>query len=106
MPKILFVTAQGQQFEVTVQAGRSVMEAAVTNGVPGIRGECGGGLNCATCHVYIDPLWAEHMKPPHGLERAMLGLVEDRRPTSRLSCQIRVSEALDGMRVDLPETQI
>lgn len=82
------------------------MEGAVENDVPGIVAECGGSCSCATCHVYVDPQWLGHLGPPSTHETDMLGCVEDQRENSRLSCQIQVSDELDGLVVRLPEFQI
>lgn len=82
------------------------MATAVKNGVPGIVGECGGNLSCATCHVYVDEDFLTRVGPPGDLEDDMLDLgVADRRATSRLSCQIKVAEALEGLIVECPEEQ-
>lgn len=82
------------------------MRAAVRHNIDGIAGECGGGLTCSTCHVYVDPAWADRLPPPESSEEDMLGFVAaERRPTSRLSCQLKMSDALDGLRVEVPERQ-
>ena len=82
------------------------MEAAIDNDVPGIVAECGGSCSCATCHVYVNPEWAERLPPPDALEDGMLDCVIDRQPNSRLSCQIQVNDSLDGMHVRVPADQI
>lgn len=81
------------------------MQTAVNNMVDGIVAECGGCLSCATCHVYIDEAWRERVGPAAGDEQAMLALAVDPRDSSRLSCQIAVTDALDGLVVHMPEAQ-
>jgi ferredoxin, 2Fe-2S len=105
MPKVTFIEHDGTRHTVDAQAGKSLMRAAVDHGVPGIDADCGGECSCATCHVMLDERWFEQLGPPHELEEPMLGLNPDRRPNSRLSCQITVTDALDGIEVQLPEFQ-
>jgi 2Fe-2S ferredoxin len=106
MPKVTYVATDGSRCTVDVPVGDSVMATAVRNGVPGIVGECGGNMSCATCHVYVDAEFAEPVGPPGDLEDAMLELgVSDRRDTSRLSCQIALTEYLDGLVVTTPVEQ-
>lgn len=106
MPKVTYVAIDGSRCTIDATVGNSVMSAAVRNGVPGIIGECGGNMSCATCHVYVGEDFAVSVGPPGDLEDAMLDLaVSDRRSTSRLSCQIEVTEALDGLIVATPEDQ-
>ena len=106
MPKVIFVALDGSRRTIDAVDGDSVMATAVKNGVSGIIGECGGNLSCATCHVYVDEDYYALVGPPNDMEDDMLDLgVSDRRPTSRLSCQIKVGEALDGLVVELPEDQ-
>jgi len=106
MPKIVFRGADGTAHEVNVDAGRSVMLGATINGVPGIDADCGGTLSCATCHVYVDKAWADRLPPVDEVENDLLENVAcERAPNSRLSCQIVVTEELDGMVVDIPERQ-
>jgi ferredoxin, 2Fe-2S len=106
VPKVTYVAIDGSRSTIDAVAGDSVMSTAVRNGVPGIIGECGGNMSCATCHVYVDDEFAERAGPPNDLEDAMLDLgVSDRRATSRLSCQIAMSEELDGLIVATPEEQ-
>jgi 2Fe-2S ferredoxin len=106
MPKITFEQADGSAAEVDARSGESLMEAAIDNDVAGIIAECGGACSCATCHVYVDPAWADRLPPPEPLEDGMLDCVLDRQPTSRLSCQIRVDDSLEGMRVRVPTEQL
>lgn len=103
MPSIVFVLPGGVERRVTVAAGTNVMHAAVDHDVPGIVGECGGCASCATCHVWVDPAWIDRLPPPDEVERDLLGFAEaERRPTSRLGCQVAVDDALDGLRVEVP----
>jgi 2Fe-2S ferredoxin len=90
---------------VEVAAGWSVMEGAVKNLVPGIDADCGGACACATCHVHVDPAWAGKLPPKQDMEETMLDFAQELEPTSRLSCQIKVTQALDGLIVRLPKSQ-
>ena len=105
MPKITFTTHAGKDVVVEAENGMTVMEAAVKNDVPGIEAECGGACACATCHVYVDPAWAEKTGKPEEMEEDMLDFAFDVRETSRLSCQIKVTDELDGLKVEVPEKQ-
>ncbi len=106
MPKIVFEQPGGTTVEIEARSGESLMEAAVDNGVEGIVAECGGSCSCATCHVHIEPDWAERLPPPEPMEDGMLDCVIDRLPSSRLSCQIRVDDSLEGMRVRVAPEQL
>jgi ferredoxin, 2Fe-2S len=105
MAKITFVQPDGSRQEVEAEPGSTVMEAAIRNGVPGIEAECGGACSCATCHVYVDEGWVQKTGEAEPMEQDMLDFAYDVRPTSRLSCQIRVTEELDGLVVTVPEQQ-
>lgn len=105
MTKITFVHKDGQTIETEAQNGATVMEAAIMNAVPGIVAECGGACTCATCHVYIDDAWSETVGGPSMMEEDMLDFAFDVRPTSRLSCQIKVRDELDGLVVHVPSRQ-
>jgi 2Fe-2S ferredoxin len=105
MPQITFVDHAGERRTVTGETGATVMEAAVKNGVPGIVAECGGACACATCHVYVDQNWMPVVGEPSHMEEDMLDFAFDVRPNSRLSCQIRITEAMDGLTVTTPERQ-
>jgi 2Fe-2S ferredoxin len=105
MPKITYIDHEGTARTVEAEVGSTVMEAAIRNNIPGIEAECGGACACATCHVYVDETWAEKTGAPSPMEEDMLDFAFDVRPTSRLSCQIRVSEELDGLRVTTPASQ-
>jgi 2Fe-2S ferredoxin len=107
MPKITYIEYNGTAHTQEVPVGRSVMQGAVDNGVPGIDADCGGECACATCHVYIDVAWLDRIGlPPAGSQEAsMLSFAAVTQPDSRLSCQIKVTEALDGLVVRMPEGQ-
>lgn len=106
MPKITYIQADGSSRTVEAENGSSVMETAIDNDIEGIVAECGGACSCATCHVYVDPAWAERLPPADALEDGMLDCALDRQPTSRLSCQIEVNDSLDGLVVRVPEAQL
>ena len=105
MPKITYIEHSGKEHAVEVPEGWSVMEGAVKNMIPGIDADCGGACACATCHVYVDEAWREKVGAPTPMEEDMLDFGFDVRPNSRLSCQIKVSDALDGLVVATPERQ-
>ena len=101
--KATWTLTDGHAITLDVAEGTSLMEAATQRGVPGIIGECGGSMSCATCHVVVDPAWADRVGPPSTFEDDMLDITEaGRQPTSRLSCQLRMSAALDGIVVHIP----
>src|SRR3712207_9452653 len=97
MAKITFIQHNGAEQTVDGLPGMSVMETAVRNRVPGIDADCGGACACATCHVYVDDAWSEKTGEASAMEESMLDFAENVQPNSRLSCQIRVSDALDGL---------
>ena len=105
MAKITYIEHDGTEYAVEVANGLSVMEGALRNNVPGIIAECGGASACATCHVYVDENWTAATGAKSDMEASMLEFALGVQPTSRLSCQIPVSEALDGLVVRLPESQ-
>ncbi len=105
MTKLTIVAFDGTRFDIEAANGSTVMENAVRNSVPGIEAECGGACACATCHVYVDDAWSEKAGAPEAMEEDMLDFAFEVRPTSRLSCQIRVGAALDGLVVHVPERQ-
>jgi ferredoxin, 2Fe-2S len=105
MAKITFVQSNGTEITANGVAGMTVMETAVKNQVPGIDADCGGACACATCHVYIEPEWREKVGARNPMEEDMLDFAFDVRDNSRLSCQIKVSDNLDGLRVIVPEKQ-
>lgn len=106
MAKITFITHDGQTHEVEAANDTSVMNAAIDNLVPGIDADCGGECSCATCHVVVDGAWWEKVGAPSDREESMLDLNPERETNSRLSCQIPVTDALDGLVVNVPEFQM
>jgi ferredoxin, 2Fe-2S len=110
MPKITFILKDGTPKEVDAPLGLSVMEIAQKNNIDQIEGTCGGGLSCATCHAYVHPDWYSKTLPEDGEkseeEEDMLDLAFDLRETSRLTCQIRIDEDMDGLVVALPGTKV
>jgi 2Fe-2S ferredoxin len=106
MPKVVYVSASGQPREVDVPVGTTVMAAALKNGIDGIVAECGGVCMCSTCHVFVDEKFFDKLPPAQDTEEAVLEIsAEERQPTSRLSCQIKVTDDLDGLIVRLPGKQ-
>jgi ferredoxin, 2Fe-2S len=106
LTKVIYVSAGGQEHPIDAAVGESVMSVAVRNGVPGIVGECGGNASCATCHVWVREDFLSQVGSPGDMEDDLLDLaVSERRPTSRLSCQIPVTAALDGLTVEIPPEQ-
>lgn len=105
MPKITFIAADGTQRTVDGEAGSSLMETAIRNRIPGIDAECGGACSCATCHVYVDEAWAAVTGKAQPTEEDMLDYAFDVRGNSRLSCQIILSDAMDGLVVTTPTKQ-
>ena len=105
MVQIIYVEHDGTEHVVDSQTGVSLMQAAIDNLVPGIDADCGGECSCATCHVMVNENWLEKVGPPGEMEESMLDLNPERQENSRLSCQVEVSEELDGLRVSMPEFQ-
>ncbi|MCB1645827.1 MAG: 2Fe-2S iron-sulfur cluster binding domain-containing protein [Pseudomonadales bacterium] len=105
MARIKFIQHDGNEIEVEAATGTTVMNAAIDNMVSGIDADCGGECSCATCHVVVDPAWMEKVGQPSAQEESMLDLNPDREANSRLSCQIPVTDELDGLVVNLPEFQ-
>ncbi len=105
MPTVVYITHTGARHEVQAPLNKSLMQVALDHNVPGILGDCGGACSCATCHGFVDERWTEVLPPPSETETFMLDAVTDRRPTSRLCCQIKLSTALDGVVVHLPAEQ-
>lgn len=105
MPKVKYIDQAGAERVVEVPVGWSVMEGAVKNLVPGIDADCGGACACATCHVYVDPAWVEKLPPKEDMEETMLDFAQDVQPNSRLSCQLKMTEELDGLVVTTPKNQ-
>lgn len=105
MVKITFIQPDDSTQVVEAEPGTTLMEAAKLNSVPGVEAECGGACACATCHVYIDDAWREKTGTPSQMEEDMLDFAFDVRDSSRLSCQIKLSQELDGIVVRVPEKQ-
>ena len=107
MPKVIYIEHDGTEHRVEVPVGLSVMRGAVDNNVPGVDADCGGQCACATCHVYVDPAWFDKIDEPvpDSLEASMLGFAAAAEPNSRLSCQIKMRDELDGLIVRMPEGQ-
>ncbi len=105
MPQITFIEHDGTEHTINPNAGNSLMRVAVDNLVPGIDADCGGECSCATCHVILTEEWFDKLGEPSENEEAMLSLNPEKHSTSRLSCQIKVTDELDGIRVQLPEFQ-
>jgi len=106
MPTITFIDQDGNEREIEAEAGSTVMENAINNDIPGILATCGGSCSCATCHVYVDDTWVDKLPPPELDESDMLDTAHDLQENSRLSCQIKVTEELDGLIVTTPPRQI
>ncbi|GAN76081.1 2Fe-2S iron-sulfur cluster-binding protein [Acidisphaera rubrifaciens] len=105
MPKVTYIEHDGTPHAIDVPVGLSVMRGAVDNNVPGIDADCGGECACATCHVYVDEAWLAKLPPQGEQETSMLGFAATAQPNSRLSCQIEMTAALDGLVVRMPESQ-
>ncbi len=106
MPKVVYVSPTGDAKEIDVPSGTTVMTAALKNGIDGIVAECGGVCMCSTCHVFVDEKFFDRLPPAQDTEEAVLEIsAVERQPTSRLSCQIKVTDDLDGLIVRLPEKQ-
>ncbi|MEP0707710.1 2Fe-2S iron-sulfur cluster-binding protein [Parvibaculum sp.] len=105
MAKVTYVENDGTEHTIEVQNGMSLMEAAVKQGIPGIDGDCGGACACATCMVYVPDEWQGKLAGIETMEESMLDFCERREDNSRLSCQIVASDAIDGIRVQMPESQ-
>ena len=105
MAKITYITNDNQTHEINVQNGLTVMEGAVQNDIPGIDADCGGGMACATCHVYVKEDWLDKLPTKEDGEEDMLDMAYEPKQNSRLSCQLIVSDQLDGLEVTIPEKQ-
>ena len=106
MAVVTFVSHDGEKHEAPLEEGQSLMQIATNNAVPGIDGDCGGEAACGTCHVIVDERWASELGRSGLNEEEMLSMNPERQPTSRLSCQMPVSAAWDGLTVELPEFQM
>ena len=105
MAKITYIDSAGTARTIDAEVGSTVMETAIKNDIPGIEAECGGACACATCHVYVDEAWTAEVGEPEAMEEDMLDFAYDVQPNSRLSCQIKVRDALDGLVVRVPARQ-
>ena len=105
MAKITYIEHDGTEHAIDVKTGQSVMEGAVKHNIPGIDADCGGACACATCHVYVDPAWISKTGDKSSMEESMLDFAEGVEDNSRLSCQIKVTDDLDGLVVRMPESQ-
>lgn len=105
MPNITFIEHNGAQHAVDAKSGQTLMQAAMDNLVPGILADCGGYCNCATCHCFVDPAWVAALPSPDQPEQDMLACAIDPQSNSRLSCQIVLTDAMDGLVVRLPASQ-
>ena len=106
MAKITFIEHNGTQHEVDVSNGLTVMEAARDNNIPGIEADCGGACACSTCHVYVDTAWSDKLPAKDEMEEDMLDFAYEPSELSRLTCQVKVTNELDGLVVRMPEKQI
>ena len=106
MPKITYNTYDNQTYTIDVQNGLTVMEGAIQNDIPGIDADCGGSMSCATCHVYVKEDWYDKLPKKEMGEDDMLDQAYEPNSNSRLSCQISVSDDLDGLKVHIPEKQV
>lgn len=105
MVKVIFEDHQGTKRDVDAKPGMTLLEIAMANMIPGIDGDCGGACACATCHVYVAEGWLEKLDEKDDMEDSMLDFADDVRENSRLGCQIRVKDELDGLHVTTPESQ-
>ncbi len=105
MPLIQFITHDGNQYEAEIDTGSTLMQGAVDNMIDGILAECGGACSCATCHCFIDDAWVDVVGTAEGIEHEMLDVVREPKENSRLSCQITVTDEMEGLIVHLPESQ-
>ncbi len=105
MATITFINRAGESRSIEADTGLTLMEVAVDNGISDVVAECGGACACATCHVYVDSDWISKLPAMDGMEDAMLDAALDRQPGSRLSCQIEVTEALDGLTVTVADNE-
>ena len=105
MPKITYRTQDNKTHIIDVQNGLTVMEGAIQNDIPGIDADCGGGMSCATCHVYVNEEWLDKLPKKEDGEEDMLDMAFEPNKNSRLSCQLVVSDKLDGLVVNNPSKQ-
>ena len=105
MPKITYITHDNQNYTIDVQNGLTVMEGAIQNDIPGIDADCGGGMACATCHVYVKEEWFDKLSKKEDGEEDMLDMAFEPKKNSRLSCQLVVTDEIDGLIVNIPSKQ-
>ena len=105
MPKITYKDFQGGSKTIEIESGLTVMEGAIQNDIPGIDADCGGSMACATCHVYVDQQWIDKIPKAEDAENDMIDMAFEPKKNSRLSCQIIVSDELDGLIVNTPNKQ-
>lgn len=106
MSKVIYIDKKNKQYVVETNDGVNLMQAAIDNLVPGVLGDCGGSSACATCHVFVDPEWAERAGNASDIELDLIDGLLETKPTSRLACQIVMSDKLNGIVLHLPEQQI
>ena len=105
MPKITYIDNEGNSKTIDVENGLSVMEGAIQNNIPGIDADCGGSMACATCHVYVEEKWLNKIQKAEEAEEDMIDMAFEPKKNSRLSCQLIVTDELDGLIVTTPEKQ-
>ena len=105
MPKVNYITTDEERHEVEVEAGYSIMEGAINNNIDGIVAECGGACACATCHSYVDAAWTDKIPSMDDMEDSMLDAAFERKDNSRLTCQIEMSDALDGIVIHVADNE-
>jgi len=106
MAEITYISYTGEETTVTVSTGMTVMHGALLNNIEGMLAECGGAMLCATCHCYITSDWQDKLPPASQMEKERLKKVHELKPNSRLGCQIPITDALDGLVVELPKSQV
>ena len=105
MPKVIYITPDETRHEVEVETGYSIMEGAINNNIEGIVAECGGACACATCHSYVDAAWIDKIPSKDDMEDSMLDAVFERKDNSRLTCQIEMSDKLDGIVIHVADNE-
>jgi ferredoxin, 2Fe-2S len=105
MPQVVYITVDGKRHEVDVESGYSVMEGAINNNIDGIVAECGGACACATCHSYVDDAWLDKLAEMDDMEDSMLDAAYERKDNSRLTCQIEMSDNLDGLVIHVADNE-
>jgi ferredoxin, 2Fe-2S len=105
MPTVIYITPDGERHVTEVDTGYSIMEGAINNNIQGIVAECGGACACATCHSYVDDAWLDRIPPMDDMEDSMLDAAFERRPNSRLTCQIEMNDGLDGIVIHVADNE-